>query len=62
MSGRFSNVDWWCDYCGSLLNYQSGFDDELDSWSCTECGTINRIAEDEIYESHEDYRKKNHST
>ena len=60
MSGRFPNVDWWCDYCGALLNYQDGFDDSNDTWACTECGTINRISASEIYESHEDYRKKNH--
>lgn len=40
MSGRFPNVDWWCDYCGALLNYQNGFDDSNDTWACTECGTI----------------------
>ena len=60
MSGRFPNVDWWCDYCGALLNYQNGFDDSNDTWACTECGTINRISASEIYESHKDYRKKNH--
>ena len=31
MSGRFPNVDWWCDYCGALLNYQNGFDDSNDT-------------------------------
>ena len=58
MSGRFPNVDWWCDYCGALLNYQNGFDDSNDTWACTECGTINRISASEIYESHKDYRKE----
>lgn len=58
MSGRFPNVDWWCDYCGALLNYQNGFDDSNDTWACTECGTINRISASEIYESHKDYRKR----
>ena len=48
MSGRFPNVDWWCDYCGALLNYQNGFDDRNDTWACTDCGTINRLSASEI--------------
>lgn len=57
----YPGVMWYCDSCGALLNKQSGFSDIYSSWTCTECGHENRISEDEIYESEEDYQnsKKN---
>ena len=52
---RFSNIVWHCDCCGTVLNKQSGFTDSCESWRCTECGHKNRITEDEVYDSEEDY-------
>ena len=43
-----SDLAWFCDDCGALLNRQSGFSDSLGSWVCTQCGHENRIDEDEI--------------
>lgn len=48
MSERFFDVDWWCDNCGAHLNFQDGFDDNYDTWECTECGYNNSITEDDI--------------
>jgi hypothetical protein len=54
---RFSNIVWHCDCCGTVLNKQSGFTDSCESWRCTECGHKNRITEDEVYDSEEDYER-----
>ncbi len=55
---RFPGIDWWCDKCNASLNQQTGFDDHCDIWKCTECGYRNRISEEEIYASEEEFRKK----
>ena len=57
MALRFPNIDWWCDRCGKRLNSQPGFDDHKYVWKCKECGFKNSISADNIFESHEDYRK-----
>ena len=54
---QFDGVVWYCDSCGAVLSKQSGFYDSCGTWYCTECGHANRISEDEIYESEEDYQK-----
>ena len=54
----YENAGWFCDGCGAYLNRQSGFSDWYSSWTCTECGYENRIAEDEIYGSQEEYQRK----
>jgi Zn ribbon nucleic-acid-binding protein len=43
-----SNI--YCPICGAHLNDQWGFEDSMESWTCTECGT-------EIYSSDYDYRE-----
>lgn len=48
-------ADWYCDECDAYLNDQSGFTVDYGEWTCEVCGHINRISEDEIYESKEDY-------
>lgn len=53
---QFDGVGWFCDGCGAFLNRQDGFNDWCGTWTCTECGYENRISEDEIYESEEDYQ------
>lgn len=45
---KFPNIDWYCDSCNDYLNSQSGFYDGCGNWTCTNCGHINPIAEDEI--------------
>ena len=52
---RFFGVDWYCDECDARLDHQSGFSDNYDTWTCTECGCVNEISENEIYDSKEDY-------
>ena len=64
MDDRFPGVGWVCDNCFAVLHEQDGFDDFEDYWSCTECGYTNRISDEDIYESTEDYlasddRKRN---
>lgn len=48
MGGRFPNVDWYCDNCDEPLNEQAGFDDDNETWACTECGHANTISSEEI--------------
>lgn len=55
---QFDGVGWFCDNCGAFLNKQDGFDDWCGTWICTECGHENRISEDEIYESEDDYQER----
>lgn len=45
---KFPGIDWYCDDCGDYLNSQSGFHDGCGDWTCTKCGQINPINEDEI--------------
>ena len=48
MTENFPDIDWYCDYCNDYLNSQSGFHDGCGEWTCTKCGQINPINEDEI--------------
>ncbi|PKO00656.1 MAG: hypothetical protein CVU43_14015 [Chloroflexi bacterium HGW-Chloroflexi-5] len=45
---KFPDVDWYCDNCRDYLNSQSGFHDDCVDWTCTKCGQINPIDENEI--------------
>ena len=47
---NFPDIDWYCDYCNDYLNSQSGFHDGYGNWTCTICGHINPINENEIIE------------
>ena len=49
-----ANFDWWCDDCGASLNEQDGFNPYCGSWTCTECGCVNDIDEDEVVWSDDD--------
>ena len=53
---QFPGIEWYCDQCRAHLNEQEGFDDHLPEWTCTQCGYINPIGIDQIYETEEDYR------
>ena len=56
MSGRFPDIDWFCDRCGAYLNDQPGFNDSNYTHKCTECGYKNSISRDNIFESDEDFK------
>ena len=58
---QFDGIVWYCDSCGAVLNKQSGFNDYCGIWCCTECGHANPINEDEIYDSMEEYQRKQHT-
>ena len=53
---NYPDVIWRCDNCGAILNKQYGFSDNYESWECTNCFHENRINEDCIYDSEEDYQ------
>ena len=46
---------WRCDRCGSLLNVQPGFSEDCGEWACAQCGYVNRIDEDQLYLSEDEY-------
>lgn len=54
---KYPDTTWICDNpdCKAILNMQEGFDENLDEWKCTDCGTINKIDYSMIYENEEDY-------
>ena len=41
-------VKWYCDECGSYLNDQEGFTTDQLFCTCTKCGWINTISEEDI--------------
>jgi len=51
-----SNIVWLCDGCGEMLNSQEGFYDNCGIFKCTCCGYENKINENEIYLSEEEYQ------
>ncbi len=50
------NTAWICDGCGRMLNIQPGFSEDCGIWTCTECGTENKIDPSETYASEEEYQ------
>lgn len=40
--------EYFCPNCNATLNYQSGFDPNRGSWTCTECGT--HLMDDDVYD------------
>lgn len=47
------DFDWYCDECNAYLNEQSGFTEDCGSWTCTECGYVNYINENEVLDEEE---------
>ncbi len=39
--------EFFCPNCGAILNEQSGFDPEKDTWTCTKCGQL--LSDPEMY-------------
>ena len=54
MSKKYDYVDWFCDNCDANLNRQSGFTTANGSWTCTECGAVNDVTDDNIIDEDED--------
>ncbi|WP_156337151.1 hypothetical protein [Paenibacillus dakarensis] len=42
------DCDWFCDNCSVYMNNQPGFTTSSDEWTCTECGYVNDVSEDNI--------------
>ena len=40
--------EYFCPNCGAILNDQPGFDPDLGSWKCTECGEL--LMDEDVYE------------
>ena len=48
--------DWYCDECDTYMNSQPGFTTSSGEWTCTECGYVNDVSEDNIiYDDDDDY-------
>ncbi len=47
-SGDDKGCDWYCDECDTYMNSQSGFTTSSGEWTCTECGCVNDVTEDNI--------------
>ena len=48
-----NDYDWYCDECNAYLNNQTGFYADCGTWTCTECGCVNYINENEILDDDE---------
>lgn len=55
---RFPGIEWYCDRCNAHLNEQQGFTDDQSVWKCRECGYVNKLSEDEIYNNEEDWQNQ----
>ena len=51
------DITWYCDGCNSILNEQDGFNTDNETWTCTECGFINDVTPNNVYDSEEDYQE-----
>lgn len=40
--------EWYCDNCREHMNDQFGFTTALGTWTCTECGVVNDVSENNI--------------
>ena len=43
-----SDYDWWCDDCDAPLNDQPGFTPDCGTWTCSVCGCLNFIDENNV--------------
>ena len=48
------DCDWYCDDCGAYMNNQPCFTTVSGEWTCTECGTINDVSENNILYDEDD--------
>ena len=54
MKKRYKYVEWFCDDCDANLNRQVGFTTATGSWTCTECGSINDVTDNNILDEDEE--------
>ena len=47
-----SDCDWYCDECDTYMNSQHGFTTSDGEWTCTKCGHINDVSEDNILDEY----------
>ena len=40
--------DWYCDECDTYMNSQPGFTTSSGEWTCTKCGYVNDVSDDNI--------------
>lgn len=52
-----SNITWYCDGCNSVLNGQDGFNTDCGNWTCTECGFVNDVTDNNVFVSEEAYQQ-----
>lgn len=45
---KFPGIDWFCDVCNDCLTDQAGFMDCYPTWTCTKCGHVNAISQEEV--------------
>lgn len=48
-----SDCDWYCDECDTYMNSQHGFTTSDGEWTCTKCGHINDVSENNILDEYE---------
>lgn len=51
---KYDYVDWFCDSCDANLNRQPGFTIASGTWTCTECGAVNDVTDDNILDEDEE--------
>ena len=49
---------WYCDGCGCEMNSQEGFTTVTATWTCTECGYLNDVSNENVYSSEEKYQEE----
>lgn len=42
------DCSWICDNCNTYMNDQPGFDVSDGTWTCTECGALNDVSENNV--------------
>jgi predicted RNA-binding Zn-ribbon protein involved in translation (DUF1610 family) len=47
-------ITWYCDNCRTIMNGQPGFSTESGEWTCTECGFVNDVTENNVTEIEEE--------
>lgn len=58
ISSLFISQDrWYCDGCHSVLNNQDGFNTVNGTWECSECGCLNDVSPENLFDSEESYRE-----
>lgn len=55
LSGSFDDkgYDWYCDECDAYMNNQPGFTAKSGEWTCTKCGSVNDVTEDNIIDEYD---------